>query len=110
MKTKIITALLLGASALAAAPRVAIGIGIGVGPRYYAPAPVYVAPPPPPVYYAPAPAYYAPAPAYYAPAYPAPGVGFTWVSGYWSGYGAHRVWRGGYWRAPEHGHYGHYHR
>jgi len=108
MKTKLITALLLGASMLAAAPRVSIGIGIGVGPRYYAPAPVYVAPAPP-VYYAPTPAYaapapvYAPAPAYYAPAYPAPG--YSWVSGYWYGYGAHRAWRGGYWRAPVRGHY-----
>ena len=67
MKTKIITALLLGASALAAAPRVSFSIGVGLGPGYYAPAPVYVAPPPPPVYYAPAPAYVAPAPVYAGP-------------------------------------------
>jgi hypothetical protein len=94
MKTKILAALLLGASALSAAPRFGIGIGIGFGVPYrpyYAPAPVYVAPAPP-VY---APAYVAP-----APAYPAPYVGATWVNGYWYGYGPHRVWRPGYWAGP----------
>jgi hypothetical protein len=75
MKTKILAGLLLGASALAAAPRIAFGIGIGVpAPRYYAPAPVYVA--------------------------PAPAPGYTWVAGFWDGYGPRRVWRPGYWAAP----------
>lgn len=81
MKTKILAGLLLAASALSAAPRVAFGIGIGIG------APVRP-------YYAPAPVYVAPAPAYVAPA---PGPGYTWVGGYWYGYGPHRVWRPGYW-------------
>jgi hypothetical protein len=85
MKTKILAGLLLAASALSAAPRFSFGIGIGVGPRYYAPAPVYVAP---------APVYAAPA--YVAPA-PYPGPGYSWVGGYWYGYGPHRVWRQGYW-------------
>ena len=84
MKTKILaTDLLLGASALAAAPRFSFGIGIGVpvARPYYAPDPVYVAP---------APVYgYAPGPAYVATSY-----GFT--AGYWEGYGPHRVWRPGY--------------
>jgi len=93
MKTKLLTALLLGASALSAAPRFAIGFGFGVPVRsYYAPAPVYVAPAPP-VYVAPA--YVAP-----GPVYPAPYVGATWVNGYWYGYGPSRVWRPGYWAAP----------
>jgi hypothetical protein len=80
MKTKILAGLLLGASALAAAPRFSIGIGVGVPVRgYYAPAPVYLAP----------------APVYgYGPAYVAPSYGFT--AGYWEGYGPHRVWRPGY--------------
>jgi hypothetical protein len=80
MKTKILAGLLLGASALAAAPRVAFGFGIGVPVR-----PVYVAPPP-----------------VYVPAYvaPAPGPGYTWVAGFQDGYGPRRVWRPGYWAAP----------
>jgi hypothetical protein len=73
MKTKILAGLLLGASALAAAPRVAFGFSIGVPVR-----PVYVAP---------------------APVY-APGPGYTWVAGFWEGYGPRRVWRPGYWAAP----------
>src|SRR5665213_706782 len=89
MKTKLLTVLLLGASALAAAPRFSFGIGIGVGPRYYAPAPVYVAP---------APAYYTAPPAYAVQA--SPGYGYTWVGGYWNGYGPHRAWHRGYWAAP----------
>ncbi len=95
MKTKLLAGLLLAASALSAAPRFAIGIGIGVPVRpYYAPAPVYVAP----------------APVYAAPAYvpPAPGPGYTWVNGYWYGYGPRRVWRPGYWTAPHARYY--YHR
>jgi hypothetical protein len=100
MKTKILAGLLLAASALSAAPRVAISLGFGVpAPRYYAPAPVY---------YAPAPVYAAPAPVY-APAYAAPGPGYTWVGGYWYGYGPRRVWRPGYWAAPR-AHYYRYRR
>lgn len=77
MKTKILAGLLLGASALAAAPRISFGIGIGVPYRpYYAPAPVYVAPAP-----------------YYAPAYVAPAPAF--VGGYWDFVGGRRVWRTG---------------
>jgi hypothetical protein len=101
MKTKILAALLLGATALSAAPRFSFGFGFGVPVRsYYAPPPVYVAPAPP-VY---APAYVAPAPVY-GPAYAAPYPGYTWVGGYWYGYGLHRVWRPGYWAAPR-GRYG----
>jgi hypothetical protein len=70
MKTKILAALLLGASALSAAPRFAIGIGVGAPYRpYYAPAPVYS----------------------YAPAYVAPYPGYA--AGYWYGSGPNRVWR-----------------
>jgi hypothetical protein len=86
MKTKLLTALLLGTSALSAAPRVFFGFGFGA--------------PAPRAYYAPAPVYYAPAPAYYAPVPPAPGPGYTWTAGYWYGYGPRRVWRPGYWAAP----------
>lgn len=79
MKTKILAGLLLGASILSAAPRVALGIRIGVpAPAYYAPGPVY-------------------APAYVAPA---AGPGYAWVAGYWYGYGPHRVWRPGFRAAP----------
>ncbi len=91
MKTKLITGFLLAGSCLFAAPRIAIGVGVGVpvaGYGYYAPAPAYVAP-----------AYVAPAyvaPGYVAPAYvpPAPGVGFSFVAGFW---GPGHVWHGGYW-------------
>jgi hypothetical protein len=81
MKTKLITGMLLAGSCLFAAPRIAIGVGVGVPVApygYVAPAPVYVA--------------------------PAPGPGFTWVAGFWDGFGPHRVWRQGYWAAPR-GHY-----
>jgi len=46
MKTKLIAGLILAASCVMAAPRIAIGVGVGVP---VAPAPVYVAPAP--VYY-----------------------------------------------------------
>ena len=77
MKTKLLALMLLAASTMLAAPRVAIGIGIG------APAhPRYVAPAPPPV-------------AVVAP--PCPGPGYAWVAGYW---GPSHVWVNGYWAAP----------
>ena len=99
MKTKIFAALLLGASALSAAPRFSFGFGFGAPVRsYYAPAPVYVAP----TYVAPA--YVAPAPVY-GPTYAAPYPGYTWVNGYWYGSGPRRIWRQGYWAAPR-GRYG----
>ena len=87
MKTKLIAGFLLAGSCLFAAPRISIGVGVGVG--------VPVAPY---GYVAPAPVYAAPAPVV------APGPGFTWVAGYWDGYGPHRVWRPGYWAGP-HGRY-----
>ena len=87
MKTKLIAGFLLAGSCLFAAPRIAIGVGVGVG--------VPVAPY---GYVAPAPVYVAPAPVVAA------GPGFTWVAGYWDGFGPHRVWRPGYWAGPR-GHY-----
>ncbi|MGA2712231.1 MAG: hypothetical protein ABSG41_03920 [Bryobacteraceae bacterium] len=87
MKTKLIAGFLLAGSCLFAAPRIAIGVGVGVG--------VPVAPY---GYVAPAPVYVAPAPVVAVP--PAPGPGFTWVAGFWDGFGPHRVWRPGYWAAP----------
>ncbi len=89
MKTKLIAGLLLAGSCLFAAPRISIGVGVGV-------------PVPPYGYVAPAPVYAAPAPVVAVP--PAPGVGFTWVAGFWDGFGPHRVWRPGYWAAPR-GHF-----
>ena|ERR1700733_8247234 len=83
MKTKLIAGFLLAGSCLFAAPRIAIGVGVGVPVAGYG-------------YYAPAPAYVAPAPVYAAPAYvaPAPGVGFSFVAGFW---GPGHVWHPGYW-------------
>jgi hypothetical protein len=86
MKTKLITGLLLAASCVMAAPRIAIGVGVGVPvarPVYVAPAPVYAAP----VYAAPAPVY----------AVPRQAPGYVWINGFW---GAGHVWHRGYWRAP----------
>jgi hypothetical protein len=83
MKTKLIAGFLLAGSCLFAAPRIAIGVGVGVPVAGYG-------------YYAPAPAYVTPAPVYAAPAYvpPAPGVGFSFVAGFW---GPGHVWHPGYW-------------
>lgn len=95
MRTKLIAGFLLAGSALFAAPRISIGVGVGIpAPVYAAPAPVYAAP----AYVAPA---YVPPPAPVV----APGPGYTWVAGYWDGYGPHRVWRAGYW-APHRAYYG----
>ncbi len=79
--------LFVGALALSAgaAHAAQIGVSIGIGaPVVYAPAP--------PVVYAPAPV------AYDEP--PAPGPGYTWVAGYYSG----RCWNPGRWvAAPGYG-------
>jgi hypothetical protein len=77
MKTKLMAGLLLAASCVMAAPRIAIGVGVGVP---VAPAPVYVAP---------------------APVYAAPAPGYFYVNGFW---GPGHVWHRGYW-APR-AHYG----
>ncbi len=82
LSTLALSVILLGCGALSA-QRVSVGIGIGVpGPVYG-----YAAPPvvPPAAYYA---------------AYPAPGVGFSWVPGYYYPYGGRYVWRAGYWARP----------
>ena len=79
MKTKIFALLLLAASPIFPAQ---FGIGVGV-PIAYA----YLAPPPPP------PAYYAHRPVY-------PGVGYTWIGGYYYPVGARWAWRAGYWARP----------
>ena len=73
---KLIGTLLLAGSSLFAGPRVFVGVGVGIP----------VAPPPPPVYYA----------------TPAPGLGYTWVNGYYYYVGPRRMWRAGYWAAPRH--------
>ena len=77
-KSLLALALLAGSSAFGATH---FSIGIGVGPSYG-----YYAPPPPP-----------PVVAYYPPS---PGVGYTWVPGYYSPVGARYVWRAGYWTRP----------
>jgi hypothetical protein len=80
MKTKIFALLLLAASPIFAAHfGIGIGIGVPIG-GYYAPPPVY-------------PPYYVPAPAY-------PGVGYTWIGGYYYPVGARWAWRPGYWARP----------
>ncbi len=82
---KMIAGLLLAASCMLAAPRVALSIGVGVP---VAPAPVVAAVP------------------------VCPGPGYTWVAGGWYFVGGRRVWRGGYWAPPAahfHG-YAHFHR
>ena len=90
MKAKLLGVLALSVFVLAAgtslhAQRVAVGVGIGIG----APAPVYGYGPYPVV----------PRAAYVA-AYPAPGVGFSWVPGYWYPYAGRYSWRAGYWARP----------
>jgi hypothetical protein len=85
MKTKLLlTAALIGAVSLSAHAGVYVGVSVPI-PRVVVtvPAPVVVAP--------------------VVETVPAcPGVGYVWVPGYWSGYGAARVWVGGCWRAPVH--------
>ena len=79
MKTKLLAGLLFAGSALFAETHVSIGIG--VGGRGNAPPPVIA----------------------YAP--PRPGPGYTWVDGYWSFEGRHRMWHAGYWAPPAYGHW-----
>jgi len=86
MKTKLLALMLLAGGALMAGPRVFVGFGFG---GYYRP---YVAPAP--VYYA------APPVARVAPVPVAPGLGYTWVGGYWYPYAGHYAWRAGYWARP----------
>ncbi|HUA21695.1 MAG TPA: hypothetical protein VMB25_23280 [Bryobacteraceae bacterium] len=75
MKSKLLALMFLAGSALFAGPRFAVGVGVGVP---------YAPPPPPVVAYAP----------------PAPGVGYSWVAGYWYPYGGRYAWRPGYWARP----------
>ena len=77
MKKKILAGLLLAGSTMFAAPRVSFGVSFGT------PGPVVVAPP------------------IVAAVPPCPGPGYTFVNGYWQVDGGRRVWRAGYWRAPE---------
>jgi len=87
MKTKLLVGLLLAGSSLFAETHVSIGIGLGGGyGGYYAPYP-------PPVYA-------------YAPPYPGPG--YSWIDGYWFGFGPSRAWRPGYWARPSYGYGGYY--
>ena len=83
MKKSLLALTFLVASSSLFAAHVAVGIGVGVGPSYG-----YYAAPPPPL----------PAAVAYYP--PSPGVGFTWVPGYYSPVGARYVWRAGYWARP----------
>jgi hypothetical protein len=83
MKTKLLALLLVAGGALFAESHFSIGIGIGG----FAPAYGYYAPPLPP----------APPAVVYAPA---PGPGYTWVSGYWYPAGPRYAWRAGYWARP----------
>jgi hypothetical protein len=69
----ILTAVLIGLSAVPAQARFFVGFGLG-DPGFYQPYPVFYRPflpppPPPPVYIAPRPAYYAPPPVVYRETY-----------------------------------------
>jgi hypothetical protein len=81
MKIRILGLILLAGSSLFAATHVYIGVGGG----YYRPPVVKRTPPPAPL-------------VAYAP--PAPGYGYTWVSGYWYPSGPRWLWRPGYWARP----------
>jgi hypothetical protein len=86
MKTKLLAVLLFAGSSMFAGPRVFVGVGFGGGYGYApAPVPVYAAPPVAPV-------------AAYIP--PSPGVGYTWVGGYWNPVGPRWAWHAGYWARP----------
>jgi len=95
MKTKLLlTAALIGAVSLSAHAGVFVGVSVGVPVPHVvvrAPVPVLVAPVAPVVETVPT----------------CPGEGYVWVPGYWTGYGARRVWTAGFWRAPVHAVYAH---
>lgn len=96
MKTKLLlAAALIGAVSLSARAGVYVGVSVGL-------------PLPHVVVRAPAPVVLAPVVAPVVETVPAcPGAGYVWVPGYWSGYGAARVWVGGCWRPPVHAVYTH---
>lgn len=85
MKLKLVSLLLLAGSTMFAGVYVRFGVGYGYG---YGPVVAY-APPPAPV-------------AAYVP--PAPGLGYTWVGGYYAPVGPRWVWHGGYWARPPYAH------
>ena len=91
MKTKVLlVAALLGVASLSARAGVHFGFSFPLPVpviRVSAPAPVVVAAPVAPVVAT-------------VPVCPAPG--YVWAPGYWSGYGAARVWVGGCWRPGPH--------
>jgi hypothetical protein len=80
MKTKLIVMALLAGSSLFAQPRFYVGARIG----YPAPVAMYAAPPAPLVTYA----------------TPRPGLGYSWVGGYWYPAGPRYAWHAGYWARP----------
>jgi len=86
MKTKLFILFLLAGALAFAGPRVFFGVGIG-NPYYgYAgsyPYGYYAAPPVPVGAYA-----------------PYPGLGYSWVGGYWHPAGPRWNWRAGYWARP----------
>jgi hypothetical protein len=82
IKSKLLAVALLAGSSLFAGPRVVVGFGVGVGYPYG-----YYAPAPPPV----------PVVPYVAPY---PGLGYTWVGGYWYPAGGRYLWHAGYWAHP----------
>jgi len=83
MKLRLLALVLMAGSTMFAGPRFFFGVGLG---GYYPPAPVAVyAPPPAPV-------------VGYVPR--APGIGYSWVGGYYYPYGARWAWRPGYWARP----------
>jgi hypothetical protein len=82
MKT-MIAGMILAATSLVAAPRVAVSIGVGIPA---APVAVYAAAPAPVMVAAPV----------------CPGPGYSWTAGGWYFAGGRRLWRQGYWAPPVH--------
>ena len=88
MKTKLVVLMLLMGTSLFARTHFSIGIGVG-GYGYPYGYGYYAAPPPPPI-------------VAYAPPYP--GLGYTWIAGYWYPVGPRYYWHAGYWsRRPYYG-------